>query len=232
MLDWEENKDEPVKFDSLDGAWGFTDNVLINKLLTALTRMMRWIIVNKLLYVVFIGVLAIGFGYTAKNKKLAEDMATHATNDNITGMYDVFIKEKKTKVKLTNNHPLYDLGLIKDWENEYGIKFKRIFQYITIEVDGIKEDLLVMKRAARDPESEEREPLKLERSTVLTTSAKNVCESYFAEIPTDYQKKFFDRRRHVRIKSIDDELTYENDNGEKYFRCVIDQASIDDLMGE
>ncbi len=230
MDNWEQDNDEGTKFDSLTGDWKFTDNALFNKLWTALIRMLRWVIVKNVLYVMLVGVLALVFGYSTKDKKLAEEMASQGANDNVGGAYSLFVKAKKPKIKITNDHPLYNSEIIKEWNSEFGLKFEKLFQYITIKVEGEKQDLIVMKRAAFDIDSEEREAIELELSTMVTDSAKNVCEDFFGDVPTESQKKFFDRVRHIRIRSIDDELTYENDDGEKYFRCVLDQETINELL--
>ena len=230
MDNWETSS-EPVKFDSLNGTWSFTDNAMLNKIWTALVRMMRWVIIKNALYLVFVACLALAFGYSTKDKKLADELATHATNDNPVGMFDAFIKNKKAKIKFTNSHPIYDSEIVKEWEVEYSQDFAKLFQYITIiNTSGEKEDLLVMRKAAIPMGEEVAE--KLELSTTISDDAENICEEYFAEVPNNYQKNFFDKKRHIRIRNIKDELTQENDEGEKFFRCVITQETINDLLDE
>lgn len=234
MLNFEEDTtSEGTKFDSLTGGWVFTDSPILNKIGTVVAKMIRWTIIRNMLYVAFIAMLALAFGYTAKDKKLAEEMASHAVNDNPIGMFDDFIKAKNPKIKLTNSHPVYSSEIIKEWEEEYDQKFAKLFQYITIKnTKGLNEDLFVMRKAAYSIDDKSREAVPLDRSTMVGTSAKNVCEDYFGEIPTNYQKKFFDKRRHFRIRNIKDELTQENDDGKKLFRCVINQETINDLLYE
>lgn len=228
MDNWDSK--ESGKFDSLTGTWKLTDNTLFNRIWTALVRMLRWVIVKNILYVVFVAVLAVAFGYSAKDKKLAEEMASYGARDNPVGMFDAFIRNRNPKIKITNDHPLYNSDVIKEWEKEFNLKFPSLFQYITIKVEGVKEDLIVMKKQAFDIDSEDKKPLKLDLSTLLTDSADDICESFFGDVPTDNQKKYFDRKRHIRIRNIKDELTQENDDGEKYFRCVLDQETINDLL--
>lgn len=226
---WENT--ETKKFDSLTGTWNISENTLFNRILTALVRFLRWGILKYVLTVVFFAILAL-VGYSAKDKKLAEDMASKAAYGNHVGMYDIFVKSKKPKIKITNDHPLYSSIVIKGWEEEFSLNFSKLFQYITIEGENGKEDLIVMKNKAFKIEGEDKTPVKLERSTIAPGSAKNICEDYFGEIPNEYQKSFYDRKRHIRIRGIKDELTYENDDGAKYFRCVLDQETIDDLLNE
>jgi hypothetical protein len=185
-----------------------------------------------ILTIVFMGILALAFGYSQKDKKLAEDMAAKAVYNNPKGMFDLFIKNKNPKIKITNNHPLYNSEAVKEWEEEFKLSFGSLFQYITIDGEEGKEDLIVMKKAAFRIEDEKEEPLKLEFSTLVSDSADDICESYFGEVPTEYQKSFFDRKRYWTIRNIKDELTYENDDGEKYFRCVINQETINELLDE
>lgn len=230
MENWD--KTEPTKFDSFTGTWKITDNTLVNRVWTALIRMLRWTIAKYIFTAIFVVILSVGFGYSAKDKKLAEDMASKAAYNNPKGMFDDFIKSKNPKIKLTNNHPLYNSSIVKGWEKEFNLKFSSIFQYITIDVDGNKEDLIVMKKAAFRVDDENMEVVKLELSTMISDSADDVCESFFGDVPTEYQKTYFDRKRHWTIRKIKDELTQENDDGEKYFRCVIDQETIDELLNE
>ena len=229
MLNFDDNSNEEVKVGSLTGNWA--DNVIVSKILSAVSRVVKYTIMKFILSIVFVAILALVFGYNKKDKKLAEEMAAQGVRDNPVGMYNIFIKNKKPKIKITNDHPLYNSEVIKEWETEFNLKFPKLFQYITIKVEGGKEDLIVMKRPAFDINSEDKTPLKLELSTVFTDSAKNICGSFFGDVPTDFQKETYGRIRHkLRIKGIDDELTYENDDGEKYFRCVLDQETINDLL--
>jgi len=231
MLDFNSDEEDKKVFSSLTGSW--TDSSFFRKVFEFVSRIVRYTIMKYILSIAFVALLALFFGYSAKDKKLAEDMATQAANDNPIGVWDQFLKVKKPKISITNNHPLYNSEIVKEWEEENKVKFKKIYAYITIKnEEGEKEDLFVMKKRAFDIDSEDRKPLKLERSTTFSTSAKNICENYFGAVPTDYQKKFFDRARHIRIRNIEDELTYENDDGEKFFRCVIDKETIQDLLDE
>ena len=229
MLDFDSNEEEKKVFSSLTGSW--TDNSIFKKLFEFLSRIVRYTIMKYILSIAFVALLALFFGYSAKDKKLAEDMAESAANDNIIGVWDKFLKVKKPKITITNNHPLYKSEVIKEWELENNVRFSKIYAFITfVNEAGDKEELFAMKNKAKDLEL--LEPLKLELSTAFSDDAEDICEQYFGEVPTDYQKSFFDRKRHIRIRNIKDELTQENDDGEKYFRCVIDQDTIEDLLDE
>jgi len=234
MEDWDStNTTTTTKFDTLTGDWSLTDNAFVNKVWNIIVKMLRWVIVKNALYAVFFFILAVFFGYTAKDKKLADQMASHAASDNPFGMYESFVKEKKPKIKLMNNHPLYASEIVKEWQEEYKQDFGKLYQYITImNASGMKEDLMVMRKAAYEISDTEKKRTPLEISTTFGTDAENVCDDYFGEVPTNYQKTFFDKRRHFRIKRIKDELTHENSEGAKQFRCVIDQEAINDLLDE
>jgi len=229
MLDYDSKQDEKKLFSPLTGSW--SGNSFLTKICNWVMRIIRYTIMRYVLSIAFVALLAFFFGYKSEDKKTAEDMANQTVNGNLFGTLAVFIKDKKPKIKITNDHPFYHLKIIKEWEEETKIKFTEIYQYITIKnEDGGKEDLLVMKDRAK--KIGEEVPKKLELSTTFSFSddAKDICKKHFGKVPTNYQRSFYKKWRHWRINKIKDELTQENDDGEKYFRCVIDSQIIKEMM--
>lgn len=230
MLDFGEPQDENLSISTSTGDWNLTNNSFVNKIWTIIITMIRWQFTKFIFWGMFVGIFALVLGTSKKDRDLAEKLSVEAARENPIGMYDVFLKDKRPSIKITNNHRLYSSELIKEWEAEYGLKFRDLFQYITFGEN--KETLIVMKKAAFDIEDKDRTPLKLERSTMVVDSAKNVCNNFLGSVPTDYQKSFYSKMKHFRIRKIEDELTYENDSGAKYFRCVLDEETINELLDE
>ncbi len=183
---------------------------------------------------IFAGVFVVIVAFFATGKtdifKTVDKMSGHAASDRWGQSYSEFRKNTGFKSTKLNAHPVYNSELIKAWEKETGIKFNKIYKFIVIKGhDGGFEELLVMKKPAYDRTEKEPEIKKLELSSMIGDDAEDICDLYLGEIPTNYQKSFYSNKLNFSIRSIKDELTQENDDGSKYFRCVINHDSIKDL---
>lgn len=233
MFNWDSRDDEKITISSLTGtsSWAFTDNAVFNWIASVITRMVRFAVMKYILWGVGIVIISFIFGNLDFKSivKLSDEVSTKLANDDVKGGMKIFLKKSPKKIQIANIHPVYNSTDVEEWETETGRDFKKLFSFITIKVDGKKEDLLVLTKAASDGEND----YKLEQSTIFGLSANNVCEDMLgAEIPTEIQKSFYDKKSHPTIEYIKEELTQENDEGIKRFRCVIDAERIKDLLDE
>jgi len=226
------SNDTQIKFDSDTGDWSFSNNRFVNFTINGIKRCIQWYAWKFIL----LGIFVLIIGYVGKGQvdayKAADEMSDHAASDGWFKAFDQFKKTTDFKQTTVDSHPLYNSPIIKEWEQETKLKFADLYQYIVIknQETGEKEDLLVMNKPAFDIEDTEKMPLKLDLSTMAVDDAEDICEEFFGDVPNNYQKTFYDRKRHWNIKKIKNELTQENDDDENYFRCVIDQETITELM--
>ncbi len=227
--DYQESNNS-ISQESYNGYWAVSTNKWVNYSATWIKRVIQWYAWKFIFLGIFILAMIL-MGLSQKDAyKTADEMSDHAASDGWFKAFDQFKKETSFKSTKANSHPLYKAPIITSWEQETGLKFNDLYQYIVIKNrDGYKEDLLVLKKPAFDIEDKEKKTLVLEYSTMVTDDAEDICNEYFGDIPTNYQKSFYDRKRHWSIKKIKNEITQENDN-EGQFRCVINDETIQDLI--
>lgn len=225
-----QERTESITQESYNGYWIVSGNKYINYIATGIKRALQWYAWKFIFLGVFILAMIL-MGLSQKDAyKTADEMSDHAASDGWFKAFNQFKKETSFKSTKANSHPLYKAPIILSWEQETGLDFSDLYQYIVIKNhEGYKEDLLVMKKPAFDIKT--KNSLKLEYSTLFVDDAEDVCDTYFGEIPTNYQKSFYDRKRHWNIKKIKNEITQEN-NGEGQFRCVINDETIQELMND
>lgn len=212
-----------------DSWFNLSQNGPINTAIEAMKAAIRFAVAKKIYgVIIFLVVLAIT-GKWEHSKTASEELSSQAANDD-WGFFGSFIQEAEIKRTQFNAHPVYKTKAVRKLEHKfeidygYPVSFKRLFKYVIYN----EQDYLVMKKAAR---GKNKEKLKLELSTVFGQSADDYCEDYFGGfIMNDKIKKALVKG--FRIDSIKDELTKDNDDGKKNFRCVIDPDTIEDYLSE
>ncbi len=230
MLDFDSN--DTVKSSPYANETAVSNSGALNFLVNGLLSGARWYMWKYIFFVSIVGLLGFFAGGKIDKWKSADEISTHLASDGHVEALKGFIKASGSKSTKLNIHPVYKSEEVKEWEEEHGKKFKKIYKYIQIKnkETGVFEDMLVMKKPAVDIETSE--ALKLELDTAFTTDAESVCGDYLGDVPTDYQKSFYIGAVNLRIKKIDGEVTQQNDNEAGQFRCVINQESIKDLLDE
>lgn len=233
-LNWDaENETDQIKVDPYAGETFVSSSGFFSRVSSWFQAFLRWYMWKTVFWTVFIFLIAFFAGSNTDIMSLADRMSNHAASDGYIPAYNEFRKNTEFKSTKLNAHPLYNSEFIKKWEKKTGLVFDGIYRFMMIKnSNGDMEELLVMKKPAFDYRKEEKEALSLELSTTIGDDAENICDLYLGKVPTKYQKSFYDSKKQVLIRSIDDELTHENDDGAKKFRCVIDQEKIRDLLDE
>jgi hypothetical protein len=230
LNDFNSSDTDKTSQETESGETGLTQNGIISTAWEAIKAAVRFKAAKMFLFIIFTGAIFLVTGDFTKSKNVADDMSTKGANDDYFGLFGAFAKTTGFKSVVSNTHPVYDTKEVKQMELDYELKFKkpikfsRLFAYVIYK----DQDFLVMKKAAR---GKDRKKLKLELSTIFGTSANDFCEDNFdGFIMDDELQKAF--RKNLRISKIKDELTKDNDDGKKYFRCVIDPDTIEDYLDE
>lgn len=225
---FETNPEEEIKFEDEIEFSKISNNRFISPVWTILKAMIRTKILQMIFFLVFTFLLFLITGDYNKSKTVANEASTEGVKENYTGLFKIFARESKHKNTKLNVHPVYHTKAVKKLEENlklklgYDVKFDDLFAYAIFD----QQDFLVMKKAAR---GKNKDKLKYELSTIFGESANDYCEDFFnGFVMDDEQRKIFIKS--WRVSKIKDELTQDNDDGEKYFRCVIGPDTIKDFL--
>lgn len=228
IFDFNSDETEKTAQETESGETALTQNSLVSTAWEAIKAAVRFKAAKMFLFFLFTGAIFLVTGDFTRSTNVADDMSTKGANDDYFGLFGAFAKEAGFKSQVSNTHPVYDTKSIKQMELDYELKFKRpvrfnkLFAYIVYK----DQDFLVMKKVARGMK---RKKLKLELSTVFGLSANEFCEDNFDGFVMDSEmrKKVV---KSFKVSKIRDELTKDNDDGKKFFRCVIDSDTIEDYL--
>jgi len=222
------NTEDKIKFQDDSGSSGLLRNTWVYNIWESIKVLIRFKITKWIFFSIVSIPIFLITGDLHKTKNLADEVSTQSARDDYFGLFNTFARESNHKSIKLNLHPVYHTKEVKKLENEielkygYPVKFSKLFAYVMYE----KQDFLVMKKSALDKNGEK---LKLELSTVFGTSANDHCDDLFdGFIMDDDQMKVF--IKNWRVSKIKDELTQDNDDGMKNFRCVIGPDTIDDFL--
>jgi len=222
------NDTDQTPVDNDTGSISVSNNTILGTIWEAIKAAIRYKVTKLLLFFVFTVAVMLVTGDFKKSKNIANDMSSKGANEDYLGLFGVFAKETGHKSTKLNMHPFYHTKGTRALEAKYKVdfgrdaKFSKIFAYVKYE----DQDFMVMKSAARGSENAK---LRLEYSTIFGMSASDFCEDYYDGFVPDEEMRS-KVVKSLRVRKIKDELTEDNDDGEKMFRCVIDPDVIEDFI--
>ncbi len=228
LNDFNENDIEKTTQETEQGETIFSQNGLVNTAWEAIKAAVRFKATKAVMFLVVVPVFLFITGDFTKSTNIADDIATKGANDDYWGLFGAVAKETGHKSTKLNMHPFFHTKGVKRLEMEfelkygYEIKFSKLFSYEIYE----KQDYMVMKKPAKGKGKQKQ---KLELSTIFGTSANDFCDDNFDGSIMDDEMRA-QVVKSLRVSKIKDELTKDNDDGEKFFRCVIDSDTIEDYL--
>jgi len=231
MFDLNQFSNDSTKEISTDNDTG-TVNIPTNGILgtawETLKATVRFQAAKYVFFAVFFGLFMVVTGDFSKSKNLAEDASYKSANEDYFGLAQFFSKETGHKSTKLNIHPFFHTKGVRALEAKYKIDFGRDIKFskVMFYMKYKDQDYIAMKKQAYGKDGEK---IKLEYSTIIGQSASDYCEKYFdGFVPDEEMRKAVVGT--VRGSKIKDELTEENDDGKKMFRCVIDPDVIEDYI--
>lgn len=228
LSDFSKSNEEKTNLDNDTGNLKINSNSFLGTIWETAKGYARFKFAKTLLFGAFLAIFLIATGDFHRSKFMADDASTKGANDDYFGLGAFVADALGWKSTLSNIHPVFKTLGIKKLEAKYKVEFGRDIKYSKIlryaEYQG--EDYLVMAREARGSENKK---LILHYSTLFGMSASDFCDDFFdGFIPSEKMRKHF--VGYIRINKIKDELTKENDDGKKLFRCVMPPDVIEEYL--
>lgn len=224
----EQNDIDKTRQETETGETSIVQNGLVSTAWEAIKAAVRFKATKAVMFLLVVPIFLFITGDFEKSVNIADDIATKGANDDYWGLFGAVAREKGHKSTKLNMHPFYHTNNVKKLELDfelkykYKIKFSKLFSYVIYE----KQDFMVMKKQAR---GKGRQKQKLELSTLFGLSANDFCEDNYDAFIMDAEMKS-QVVKTLRVSKIRDELTKDNDDGKKFFRCVIDSDTIEDYL--
>jgi hypothetical protein len=235
-IDWNKyNSDEQTERTDTDSYGGGLAEVIsgswIYRLIVGAVRYYTWKMAFYGLLIVTIPMFAYWAGTTdgLRAEKTADEMSKDAAGYDWIGAIGIFNKNVIRKSTKLNEHPYYHLDKVKEQEKEffetfgYEIEVGKLFKYYIYD----EQEYLVMKRPAK---GHDKDKLTLELSTFTGMDAEDYCDIFKAVIWDDELKQAFKGKMALRGKK--GELTQDNDDKARHFRCVILPDTIEDALDD
>ena len=204
------------------------NNPIIKTGWETLKAAIRFTVAKKIFFVIFLLFFMIITGDFVRSKNNADQASTKSANEDYFGLGAFIAETFGFKSEISNLHPFFKTKGVRALEAKHkvdfgrDIKISKLFAYAKYD----DEDYMVMRREARGKDNQK---LVLEYSTIIGMSASDFCDDYFdGFVPDEEMKEVF--VDYARIWKVKDELTEENDDGEKLFRCVIGPETIEEYL--